>query len=494
MTQVHLQNFGILGTSLVILWLLSPLGSQASLRAPSIGTFSVSSRVDLPYLSMENKNILSGRDNSDRVALRVPMTAVVISSLLSDPTVKQSPRDTWGNLKIPFLDSSTGSNDDQHSNWSTVDWGDYHISCSLVGIPVGNIPSEGKKSFNLDSSYFKLDCPIRTSCVYLDEPNCKEIDASLGANRRINATGHILAVSYDDDMESKSNRTDLYMPPRKFLFMFEGSKETVLSLCDMTIDHVEMQVSCLGRDCGVTRMRNSTKAHPPKASTYFDGNPVVMNEFMSEFVWMIEGRSARNSPLTTFFTDPGFPFNVNYTAESISKTTTHASFSRSLSQLINTCWIASIGSEILVQGEKATPLKYPDTQFERTEANIETEEKILVCNTGWFTALLLATLPPLLAGIISVHFDVIPSSLGPCLSMNITTMIRDNPYVDIPAGGSTLDDSERSKLLQNVRVRLGDVAPAAKTGHIALGTISDGNEDNEQGATVMRLQRERLYD
>lgn len=216
---------------------------------------------------------------------------------------------------------------------------------------------------------------------------------------------------------------------------------------------------------------------------------------MSEFVNVINGRSAKNSPLTTFFTDPGFPFNVNFSAESILKTTTPAFFSRSLSQLINTYWIASIEGRIMAREGNATPSTYPDTRFESTDANVETEENILVCNNGWLIALLIATLVPLLAGIISVIFDLIPSSLDPTLSMNITTMIRENPYVDIPAGGSTLDDSERSRLLQDVRVRLGDVAPAAKTGHIALGTISNGNEDdNKKGVGVMRLQLERLYD
>ena len=256
-----------------------------------------------------------------------------------------------------------------------------------------------------------------------------------------------------------------------------------------------MQVSCVGAVCDVTSIRYSTKANPPKAWTYLDANPAALDEFMNGFVNAIGGRSSRNSPLTTFFTDPGSPFNVNFTAESILKTTTPASFSRSLSQLINTYWIASIGGSIMARGANATPSTYPDTRFESTDANVETEENILVCNNGWLTALLIATLVPLLAGIVSLIFDLIPSSLGPTLSMNITTMIRDNPYVDIPAGGSTIDDSERSRLLKDVRVRLGDVAPAAKTGHIALGTISNGNEDdNKKGVVVMRLQRERLYD
>ena len=87
-------------------------------------------------------------------------------------------------------------------------------------------------------------------------------------------------------------------------------------------------------------------------------------------------------------------------------------------------------------------LTYADTRFESIDPDIETEEKIPVRKNGWLTVLLIATLAPLLAGIVSVIFDLIPSSLGPTLPMNITCKISDNPCVVIPAGESSLDNSE----------------------------------------------------
>jgi hypothetical protein len=120
-------------------------------------------------------------------------------------------------------------------------------------------------------------------------------------------------------------------------------------------------------------------------------------------------------------------------------------------------WIASIGDSILTQLRDISLSEFPDVRFESTKATTYSQDDILACNQGRLTALLIATFAPLLAGIISVILDLMPSSLCPRLLMNISTIIRDNPYVNIPSGGSTLNDSERSRLLKHVIVQLGDV-------------------------------------
>jgi hypothetical protein len=50
--HLSLRIFGILGSLLTILWALSPLGSQASLRIIAVTNAVPSSTVDLRYLSM----------------------------------------------------------------------------------------------------------------------------------------------------------------------------------------------------------------------------------------------------------------------------------------------------------------------------------------------------------------------------------------------------------------------------------------------------------
>jgi hypothetical protein len=68
---------------------------------------------------------------------------------------------------------------------------------------------------------------------------------------------------------------------------------------------------------------------------------------------------------------------------------------------------------------------------------------------------------------------VAPDILGYVSSMTI-----ENPYTSIPGvplgSGSTLNGLERSKLLRNVRVRIGDVREAGKSGKIALAAEGEG--------------------
>lgn len=53
----------------------------------------------------------------------------------------------------------------------------------------------------------------------------------------------------------------------------------------------------------------------------------------------------------------------------------------------------------------------------------------------------------------------------------VSSLTRDNPYVDVPKGGSTVDGIERSLLLKDLQLRLGDVEPENdRVGHIALGS------------------------
>ena len=74
--------------------------------------------------------------------------------------------------------------------------------------------------------------------------------------------------------------------------------------------------------------------------------------------------------------------------------------------------------------------------------------------------------------------------------MNILTILRHNQYSKAVQGGSYLHDNERSRLLHDLTVRIGDVAPGESVGHIAVSTV-----DAAGWATVVgQLRKGRLYD
>jgi hypothetical protein len=51
---------------------------------------------------------------------------------------------------------------------------------------------------------------------------------------------------------------------------------------------------------------------------------------------------------------------------------------------------------------------------------------------------------------------------GPDILGYISSLTRDNPYIPLPPGGSTPDATERTILLKDLVIKLGDVNPGVK--------------------------------
>lgn len=58
---------------------------------------------------------------------------------------------------------------------------------------------------------------------------------------------------------------------------------------------------------------------------------------------------------------------------------------------------------------------------------------------------------------------------GPQILWHVSTMTRDNPFIDLPSRGCTLDGLDRARLLKDMEVKVQDVAAEDEVGHIALG-------------------------
>lgn len=84
-----------------------------------------------------------------------------IASLLADETVKGSPTDIWGNVRIPMLESSQAKPDD--SGWYDLSLEGEIVYTSLIGVPIAGLPAIGNTIANatssIDTSYWTLNCP-----------------------------------------------------------------------------------------------------------------------------------------------------------------------------------------------------------------------------------------------------------------------------------------------------------------------------------------------
>ena len=121
-------------------------------------------------------------------------------------------------------------------------------------------------------------------------------------------------------------------------------------------------------------------------------------------------------------------------------------------------------------------------------ATIDTRQDRLHCTISWlvtFTAVTSIALTLAAWGLV-----VVLLTQGPKLAMNISTMIEDNQYCNVAGVASHMDDGDRSRLLQDLTVRIGDVAPGEAVGHIAVSTVDVGGD----GTIVGQMKEGRLYD
>jgi hypothetical protein len=436
-----------------------------------------------------------------------PVDALFLSALAAPLTIKNSSTDNWGNLKIPMLEAIPGYSDTQPYEWfdigsnQTVDPTTY---TALLGLPIANIPNSGNGTFNLETSYWILNCPTLEGVTSYDELISLTND-SVAKNTwapwgSINSTMPIETPSGSLRCEG----SDPEMPPRIIEYVnwdaYKNTSKTLgtKALCTIQTSYVELNVFCNTGDCAVSKVRRSTLAHPPPAYTWLDignnctpdTNALAFDWFAVYFVRIITGVHVdQPTALQVFFTDPGDPFDFNSILNippvyQVGNT----SFSRSFAQLLNTYWLASIGTEALVLGHPADFSSigaYSTASFSLAIATVSETVEVLICDSRWWIALLVSTAVMMLAAVMKFVVDMY--IWVPDLAINVSTLTRGNPAFAIPVGGSGLSDDERSKVLKDFKARFGDVDPGGQAGYLVVGGCL------EDGGRVGKYQHQRWY-
>lgn len=111
--------------------------------------------------------------------------------------------------------------------------------------------------------------------------------------------------------------------------------------------------------------------------------------------------------------------------------------------------------------------------------------EILTCDSAWLAMLIISSGIVVIIGICGVFATIRRS--GPELALNISSMIKDSPFVADSYGDSTFDAGERARRCKDMVVRYGDVRSDEDIGYIAIGTKS--------GSTgPAKLKSRRLYE
>jgi hypothetical protein len=482
-TQNQLRSWNLLGLFLVTLWALSPLGGQASLRIVGIGS-KIGDVASLEYLNMFLSNSDIFTFESDESWAKAD--ALFVASLLSDGKVKNSSIDSWGNVKIPMIESLLSSPD--ADGWYDFEDSEVTTYSSLIGIPIAGVPTAGNMTSVIETSYWTLDCPLVKQLL----------NGFLGANSSsYQWQGFYLdTFSHRSQIWQSDGTIDSNAPPRRLNYSGtfiddRGQKQYDYAECDITTKYVEVSVRCSPTACEATKMRSSksptvlevdqqlgrfnnrtfdTAFQFPSSWTSFDvvtawNYWVLVFPTFSQRLFKLAASTniiIGGTAVQHYFLDQNNPFTFDVrNMKSITSLPPRA-FATSLAQLLNTYWLAIIGRNVVPMSRSqnfSTLLKDPNYNMENilstTGQRIQTD--VFVCHRGWLAVLIIASLVIVFSGIASIVLSTI--SISPELAMNMSTVLREAKHADLPEGGTTLDDDERGRLLKNVKVKMGDMAP-----------------------------------
>ncbi|KAJ9656207.1 hypothetical protein H2201_008619 [Coniosporium apollinis] len=536
-SQWLMQRLTVVGAHLLLLWTLSPIGGQASLRLLGNDVAAVWDTTKVRYLETgpgSTSKFLSAADGS----LFSAIDSTYVSSLLAPENVKLASQDTWGNVKIPrieLLNTSFGNAEGWISVPPATKAEQYS---SLAGLPIVGLPSNGDSIFKVESSYLSLQCsdylerstqdgsweqalgviwtgktnrsqtnPFydsstrRPASFFLDTNVALNNDARIvGAITKLNAS-----QSADPDLGLQRN---VIFGNRRGVSPYS---QILITNCSLATTYVESMVNCTGTRCSVTKVRPSRADHPPVHLTALEHFSVCGN-FLTKFPYAAGLQSSGAASATEYFlnaTDK--PPYARAASDARYVDLSHISpsdLSVRLSLVFNTYFQLSLAplahagglpTNLSLYGPDVIPVRAEDRNSLSPEdqaaiilapmrsravvADLVRMHQIYVCNYGWLAALVIASSVLLLvgvAGLILRHRTFAPDMMG-----YVASMSYENPYIGLPKGGSALDAMERARILRDVRVRIGDVRGGDGVGHVAF--VGEGTK------LVRRLEKGREY-
>ncbi|KAF2501242.1 hypothetical protein BU16DRAFT_569391 [Lophium mytilinum] len=403
-SQFLMRRLTVVGAHLLILWSLSPLGGQASLRLLGTAGEANNTSHKIRYLTTGPGGTLWGLETGfagDQVAADVD--ALYTAALLAPNSIKLGPQDTWGNVKIPSMVSLNESTADADGWISTpISMAAAEDYSSLMGLPVVGRPLNANANFSMESTYLSVQCskftqplypnPFHTIDLSVDPVQLSRLISGLiqrdlgsdynplkGTTFFMDTDLPLYAVgspnlSEDDDLaqiraegfvgffnsSASASKNASVTARRNLIFgsvFVSKAENSTFSInranCELTQHHVESAVECVKDQCSVKKIRRSLTDKRPSEYTAFDTYSVA-----SEFVKNLakgQNRPRGSSPTERFLSNStAFPFlqTADYTAgylkddevfTDLSKVPIDT-FSRRLSLIINTYYQLSVST------------------------------------------------------------------------------------------------------------------------------------------------------
>jgi hypothetical protein len=486
--QFALRHVNFMGIAIIITWLLSPLGGQASLRLLSTGLSQSSINTTVGYRAISpfrSYTVIQSNHLEEYYWTRYG--PLFLAALQTSTVNSNESRDIFGNARIPDI-SSLGVDTD--ATPLALDWHDTRDKSSLtysslLGNAVFDVPDTGNVSFVIESSYWEVRCKPFFSNITLEEFNetssypypptklYDEVDGNPSFNMTIKIASDDTPTQYRFDYTSRVSR-----------------KEATKTSCSASLRIVESDIGCDGGICDVRRMRNSDRDVFPFFRS--DGGTADYWWYLFNLCMYMPGVDKGPSTVNRF----GSGIIENWIADPESWDWQFSSsewkgvkimalpsevFSLRLQMLMNKFWGSTTGWKY--RSAKLTTANATNPLYTITNATgVRYDGEHYVCNTT-FAALtiIISWLLFMTAGISAVLGFV---TKAPDILGYVSTLARDNPYFEkhIP---SHLDGLQASRTLREVRVVIGDVHKKQDVGHVAFASVDAGPE---------RVNIRRMYD
>lgn len=486
--QYTLRHVDALGVLILLVWLLSPVGGQSSLRLLTYEPRTIQSTDAAWFYPMQAFIWVSLLDFNN--AFRFHHISVpYMAALQSSTQTTDSSTDMWGNLKIPDVRYLKAyGNITTIGDWVQIDNDTDIVYTSLLGLPVFGLSTSGNMTFNLTSHYWSVDCDraVRDDHLLRWWPS----DPTLST--------YALATSTNDT--AKPGIRTLYSS-RKALMLNNTMTYVANATCYAEPVLVETQIACRDTACRAQAVRElpwHDDLSDQRAILYSNYTDVLRNMTTADLANTRGG--AMQSQLTEAFIGSeivvaGYSSKLSGNWVSI-EDLPHQILSSRLQQAINTYWDASVGN--MLRSWEHQPREKPPSvcivplrrwvceerglNWNVTQVQSTTHSGVqYACNSGYAVITIAISCFLFLAAVLSLVLGTI--STAPDILGYVSSAARYNVHFgdEVP---SHLDGLEAAKQLRDVKVIIGDVAGDDEVGRVAFASLDHAPR---------KLVRDRMY-
>ncbi|KAE9968985.1 hypothetical protein EG328_007139 [Venturia inaequalis] len=486
---------------LALLWAFSPIGSQAALRILSAQQDTIVTELQSPvqygYPVSITKTI-----GSDGMPAQDAASSIVIASMLSITVTGPKPQDIWGNIKIPFLNTSVPP--PRGNDWTQVDLESNTTQfSSLLGMPYIKVQDIGNTTFLMQSWYWELQDPKMTwsserlQINYLNESSANLTSKLSAPSNYTFSTGTnsmwTIGLPIDWPKFEGSTKPNLSASIIFAEWDFNSDGKTIdVTKFEATLLQrpVEVNVSCTTASCAATAIRSSRFPTGYSAASDCTLLRLYMMDNLKSAFPLTYAAANNGAPSLGIFEQYLQDGSRNAFTSLTDRPVKSSAFLHELReqdvalrlmQVLNSYFTASSFLGSIVGEYKTADFGFVGFNGTRNATGTASNHKNIVrCDRNWHAILSIATSVLFCAAVFSTFITTL--RIAPDSSDFISALTRSDGSARLETG-SSLDEDARVRLLKDMRLRVGETSSDDYVGLVVIGRAEN----------TSALKRESLY-